>query len=163
MKTLQQVEPRTDVLTLRALAAGTGGAFSSASASDLRAIYQSLAKELAGQYLVRYRSGTRPGSQVEITLTNDGLRIELLETEAGMFFESGKAQPTPTGSELLSKLAAEMGRLPNKLLIEGHTDAKPFSGERGYTNWELSTDRANAARKIMEAAGVRPVISAISS
>jgi chemotaxis protein MotB len=94
--------------------------------------------------------------QVEITITNDGLRIELLETEAGMFFESGKPRPTQTGSELLSKLAGEVGRLPNNLLIEGHTDAKPFSGDREYSNWELSADRANSARKIMESAGVRP-------
>jgi chemotaxis protein MotB len=93
---------------------------------------------------------------VEITITNDGLRIELLETEAGMFFESGRAQPTQTGSELLTQLAKEMGQLPNELLIEGHTDSKAFSGTRDYSNWELSVDRANAARKLMEAGGVRP-------
>jgi tight adherence protein B len=59
----------SDVPTLQAIAAGTGGAFSSASASDLRAIYGSLAKELAEQYVVQYRSRTQPGSQVDITLT----------------------------------------------------------------------------------------------
>jgi chemotaxis protein MotB len=90
---------------------------------------------------------------VEITVTSDGLRIELLETEAGMFFESGRAQPTEAASDLLSRLAAELGKLPNQLLIEGHTDAKPFSKD-GYSNWELSTDRANAARKLMVADGV---------
>jgi chemotaxis protein MotB len=91
---------------------------------------------------------------VEITVTSDGLRIELLETEAGMFFESGRAQPTETGSELLARLAAELGKLPNHLLIEGHTDAKPFSRDGAYSNWELSTDRANAARKLMVGNGV---------
>jgi len=92
---------------------------------------------------------------VEITITSDGLRIELLETEAGMFFESGRAQPSENGAELLTRLAEELGKLPNNLLIEGHTDAKPFPGE-AYSNWELSSDRANSARKIMQTHGVRP-------
>ena len=92
---------------------------------------------------------------VEITITSDGLRIELLETEAGMFFESGKPAPTESGSALLASLAAELGKLPNALLIEGHTDSKPFSDEDGYSNWELSADRANSARKLMQANGVR--------
>jgi chemotaxis protein MotB len=92
---------------------------------------------------------------VEITITADGLRIELLETEAGMFFESGRPQPTPRGAELLGRLAQELGKLPNNLLIEGHTDAKPFVSNESYSNWELSSDRANAARRLMEANGVR--------
>jgi chemotaxis protein MotB len=93
---------------------------------------------------------------VEMTITADGLRIELLETEAGMFFESGRPLPSASGAELLARLAGELGRLPNNLLIEGHTDAKPFVTAGGaYTNWELSTDRANAARRLMEAHGVR--------
>ena len=92
---------------------------------------------------------------VEMTITVDGLRIELLETEAGMFFESGRPQPSPSGAELLTRLAEELGRLPNHLLIEGHTDAKPFAADGAYGNWELSTDRANAARRLMEAHGVR--------
>jgi chemotaxis protein MotB len=93
---------------------------------------------------------------IEITITADGLRIELLETDAGMFFESARAAPTPTGADLLARLAEELGKLPNGLLIEGHTDAKPFSGGTSYSNWELSTDRANAARRLMEGSGIRP-------
>ncbi|MEI9973651.1 MAG: OmpA family protein [Ignavibacteriota bacterium] len=93
---------------------------------------------------------------VEITITADGLRIELLETDAGMFFESGKPVPTPTGADLLGRLAAELGKMPNTMLIEGHTDSKAFASENGYTNWELSSDRANSARKLMEAHGLRP-------
>jgi chemotaxis protein MotB len=93
---------------------------------------------------------------VEITITADGLRIELLETEAGMFFESGRPQPTPGGSELLATLAAELGKMPNNILIEGHTDAKPFGGDGVYSNWELSSDRANSARKLMQGHGLRP-------
>jgi chemotaxis protein MotB len=93
---------------------------------------------------------------VEITVTSDGLRIELLETEAGIFFASGKPGPTPTGGELLARLAGELGKLPNNVLIEGHTDAKPFASDDSYSNWELSTDRANSARKLMQANGLRP-------
>ena len=52
-------------------------------------------------------------------------------------------------------LAQELGKLPNKLSIEGHTDSKPFTGRREYGNWELSTDRANAARRLMQHEGVR--------
>lgn len=92
---------------------------------------------------------------IEITITADGLRIELLETEAGMFFESGKAVPTETGAQLLALLAEELGKMPNGMLIEGHTDSKPYGGDGSYSNWELSTDRANAARKLMEAHGLR--------
>jgi chemotaxis protein MotB len=93
---------------------------------------------------------------VEISITADGLRIELLETETGMFFESGRAVPTESGAELLGRLAEELGKIPNTMLIEGHTDSKPFSSDSGYSNWELSTDRANSARKLMEAHGLRP-------
>ena len=91
---------------------------------------------------------------VEITITSDGLRIELLETEAGMFFESGRAVPTETGAELLTTLAGELGKLPNTVVIEGHSDAKPFSGDGSYSNWELSADRANSARKLMVSHGL---------
>jgi chemotaxis protein MotB len=93
---------------------------------------------------------------VEITITSDGLRIELIETEAGMFFESGRPVPTEKGADLLSTLAKELGKLPNTILIEGHTDSKPFAGDGSYSNWELSADRANSARKLMEAHGLRP-------
>jgi chemotaxis protein MotB len=92
---------------------------------------------------------------VEMTITSDGLRIELLETQAGMFFESGRPLPSASGAELLTRLAEELGQLPNHLLIEGHTDAKPFVTKGGsYGNWELSSDRANAARRLMEAHGI---------
>jgi chemotaxis protein MotB len=93
---------------------------------------------------------------VEITVTSDGLRIELLETDSGMFFESGRPTPSPSGAALLTKLAQELGRLPNHILIEGHTDSKPFANDATYSNWELSADRANAARRLMEGSGLGP-------
>jgi chemotaxis protein MotB len=93
--------------------------------------------------------------QIEMTVTPEGLRIELLETETGTFFELGSSSPSANGRELLSLLAIELGKLPNYLSIEGHTDSKPYTGRREYGNWELSTDRANAARRLMQHDGVR--------
>jgi chemotaxis protein MotB len=94
-------------------------------------------------------------NQIEMTVTAEGLRIELLETASGTFFESGNPQPSDKGKELLILLAEELGKLPNKLSIEGHTDSKPYSGTDGYGNWELSADRANAARRLMQENGIR--------
>jgi chemotaxis protein MotB len=93
--------------------------------------------------------------QIEMTITPEGLRIELLEDTKGTFFENGKAQPTPALQSLLKVLSVELGKLPNSLSIEGHTDAKPFSDSQVYGNWELSTDRANIARRLMENSGLR--------
>ena len=95
-------------------------------------------------------------NHIEMTITSEGLRIELTESESGMFFQSGKAQPTLSGREILVKLAEELAKLPNKISIEGHTDAKPFAADAEYTNWELSADRANAARRLMQQTGVGP-------
>ncbi|MEO8025754.1 MAG: flagellar motor protein MotB [Bryobacteraceae bacterium] len=93
---------------------------------------------------------------VRMTVTGEGLRIELLESEKGMFFQSGSGSPSELGKEILVDLARELGKLPNPLLIEGHTDSKPFGGGREYSNWELSADRANTSRRVMEANGLRP-------
>jgi chemotaxis protein MotB len=94
-------------------------------------------------------------NQVQMTITGEGLRIELLETNKGMFFESGSSNPSEAGKELLMTLANQLGTLPNNIVIEGHTDSKPFMGGGNYSNWELSTDRANAARRFMSEDGLR--------
>jgi chemotaxis protein MotB len=93
--------------------------------------------------------------QIEMTVTAEGLRIELLENEKGTFFPSGISEPSEDGKQILILLAKEMSRLPNTISIEGHTDSKPYSGSSGYSNWELSADRANAARRVMQQNGVR--------
>jgi chemotaxis protein MotB len=94
-------------------------------------------------------------NQIEMTVTAEGLRIELLESASGTFFESGSLVPNDKGKELLVLLSQELGKLPNKLSIEGHTDSKPYAGRMDYGNWELSADRANAARRLMQENGIR--------
>jgi chemotaxis protein MotB len=93
--------------------------------------------------------------QIEMTVTPEGLKIELMEDPKGTFFENGKAEPTPIMQKLLKVLSVEVGKIPNPVSIEGHTDSKPFSDSQTYGNWELSTDRANAARRLMESSGLR--------
>ncbi len=92
--------------------------------------------------------------QVEISASPDGLRIELMEEAGGTFFESGSATPTPAMRAFLTLISKELGKMPNKLSIEGHTDARRYSTVDGYSNWELSADRANAARRLMQSAGI---------
>jgi chemotaxis protein MotB len=94
-------------------------------------------------------------NQIEITITQEGLRIELMESAKGTFFELGSAKPTPALVELLTLLAHDLGTLPNDISIEGHTDSKPYSISRTYDNWDLSSDRANEARRLMQGAGLR--------
>lgn len=91
--------------------------------------------------------------QVQMTVTATGLRIELLETEQGMFFQSGSPTPNEQGKEILALIVNELNKLPNRVALEGHTDSKPFRGATTYTNWELSVDRANSARRIMVESG----------
>jgi chemotaxis protein MotB len=95
-------------------------------------------------------------NHIEMTVTTEGLRIELSESATGTFFDSGSPKLNADGQELLIMLAQELGKLPNKLSIEGHTDSKPYAPSAAYSNWELSSDRANAARRIMQANGIRP-------
>ena len=92
--------------------------------------------------------------QIEITITPEGLRIELIEDKNGTFFQSGSAKLSETGQQLLGMLAGQLKPLPNHLLLEGHTDAQPYSTDNGYTNWELSADRANSARRLLQQDGV---------
>jgi chemotaxis protein MotB len=94
-------------------------------------------------------------NHIEMTVTTEGLRIELLEAATGTFFNSGSSELNGEGRELLIKLAQELGQLPNKLSIEGHTDSKPYVTFGNYGNWELSADRANSARRLMQANGIR--------
>jgi chemotaxis protein MotB len=92
---------------------------------------------------------------IEMTITAEGLRIELLESDKGTFFDSGSPHLKANGQDILKLLAAQLGQVPNHLSIEGHTDAKPYSSKGTYSNWELSADRSNAARRLMQESGLR--------
>jgi chemotaxis protein MotB len=94
-------------------------------------------------------------NNIDMTVTNEGLRIELTESAAGTFFDSGSPKISKDGQQLLYTLAQELGKLPNKLAFEGHTDSKPYVEGTSYGNWELSTDRANAARRLMTQQGIQ--------
>jgi len=93
-------------------------------------------------------------NHIDMTVTNEGLRIELTESAVGTFFDSGSARMSADGSDLLKLLAQELGKLPNHIAMEGHTDSKPYPAGATYGNWELSADRANAARRLMQQNGI---------
>ncbi len=92
--------------------------------------------------------------QIQITLTKEGLRIELIEQSEGLFFDIGSAHLKPDAAQLLKLIAGRIGSFPNDVTIEGHTDSRPYV-RSGYNNWDLSTDRANAARRVLEENGIR--------
>lgn len=117
--------------------------------------HMTLLKNTLQQALQQKQEFAKLKDYVQMTVTGEGLRIELLETDKGMFFENGQANPTKLGEDLLRMLAHELGKLKNPILVEGHTDSKPFD-RATYSNWELSADRANRARRIMEENGLRP-------
>ncbi len=94
------------------------------------------------------------GDHVEITLTEEGLRIELIEDSTGCFFDRGSAALNEKGVAILELLGKELGALTLPVRIEGHTDAYRFQEANRYTNWELSADRANAARRALLAGGL---------
>ncbi len=91
---------------------------------------------------------------INIEITKEGLRIELMETTENVFFQVGSAQLTKQAVEVLKMLAQEIGKLPNNVIIEGHTDSRKYAASNSYTNWELSADRANAARKVLSQSGL---------
>ena len=95
------------------------------------------------------------GKQIEITVTRDGLRIELVDAEAQTFFASGSAALAAGTEKVLAVIARELGTLKNSIVIEGHTDSRPYATTDLYSNWELSADRANAARRVMERSGLQ--------
>lgn len=92
---------------------------------------------------------------IKVEVISEGLRIDLIESSPDLFFDSGSATMKPGTKALLGKMARELGGLPNKVVIEGHTDSRPYRGPHGWTNWELSTARANSARSVMERSGLR--------
>lgn len=95
--------------------------------------------------------------RVKIEVTKDGLKIEIIDKAEQVSFPSGSSKLTPEAEEILREIAGAICQLPNRLHIGGHTDSHVFpSADNSYTNWELSADRANAARRVLEANCVKP-------
>jgi chemotaxis protein MotB len=94
-------------------------------------------------------------SQIRVELTPEGLRVQVIEEGTRPMFDSGSAHLKDHLRDILRELAQLMNDIPNRLSLSGHTDAKPYAGgERGYSNWELSADRANASRRELVAGGI---------
>lgn len=94
-------------------------------------------------------------SQIRMEMVQEGMRIELLETSESFFFDIGTVTLKPEATIILRTIAREVGTLPNNVIIEGHTDSRPYSTVNGYTNFELSADRANSARRVLATNGLR--------
>jgi chemotaxis protein MotB len=110
-------------------------------------IHQGLS-ELAGSEQLR--------NQIQYSWTTEGLRIELIDQSGSSFFTSGSAALRGETEKILAIIASEVGKLPNQVVVEGHTDAQPYGLAARYSNWELASDRAQAARRVMQAGGLRP-------
>jgi chemotaxis protein MotB len=143
-------DPRGTSTQLGTKMTGAGVIIKSEKSDALKKLKEKLEAEIKARKDLENLS-----KQIEITITPEGLRIELLEDKNGTFYQSGSARLSDRGQELLALLASELKTLPNHLLIEGHTDATPYSKNADYGNWELSADRANAARRLMQQDGVR--------
>ncbi len=143
-------DPRGTGSKLGTTMSGTGETITAAQNDQMQKLKEKLEAEIKAKKELEKLS-----KQIEITITAEGLRIELIEDKNGTFYESGSAHLSPSGQELITLLAAELKTLPNSLLIEGHTDATQYSTDANYSNWELSADRANSARRLLQQGGVR--------
>ena len=94
--------------------------------------------------------------RVAIQVTSEGLRIELVDSDEKSFFGVGSAEVQPETYALLQVIAEKINDMPNKVAIEGHTDSRPYGPSGPYSNWQLASDRANAARQVLEQSGFDP-------
>jgi chemotaxis protein MotB len=121
-----------------------------AEAERLEALKKHVEDVLAASPKLAAMSG-----QIRLDMTEDGLRIQIVDDRNRPMFDSGSAVVKPYMRELLAEIGKTLAEVPNRLTLEGHTDAMPYSGgEGGYSNWELSSDRANASRRELIAGGL---------
>jgi chemotaxis protein MotB len=114
-----------------------------AELARLEELKNKVEKKIAGSAKLAGMSG-----QIKLDITPDGLRIQITDADKRPMFASGSAEVQASMRDLLRELGSVLSDVPNRLTLEGHTDAIPFgSTERGYSNWELSADRANASRR----------------
>jgi len=92
--------------------------------------------------------------QLLLDITPEGLRIQIVDKQNRPMFDMGSTRLKPYTTAILTELARYLNSVPNRLSLTGHTDATPYVDGSGRTNWDLSADRANAARRALEAAGL---------
>ncbi len=92
--------------------------------------------------------------QISMDFTGEGLRIQVKDRAAQVLFDSGSAHLKPYTLSILKEIAQELGKLPNRVVIGGHTDSARYPSQ-AYTNWELSAERANSARRVLESSGLK--------
>jgi chemotaxis protein MotB len=143
-------DPKGTAKLLGTTMAGKGEAVAQVSTDDLEKLKEKIEEEIKAR-----KDLEKLSKQVEITITPEGLRIELIEDKNGTFYELGSPKLSQSGQALLALLARELGTIPNSLLIEGYTDSTPYSNDNSYSNWDLSADRANSARRLLQQDGVR--------
>ncbi|PRC92966.1 flagellar motor protein MotB [Solimicrobium silvestre] len=121
-----------------------------ADAAHLKALKEKIEAVIdANPVLKQYKK------QLQLDMTTDGLRIQILDDQNRPMFASAKAELEPYTKEILDEIGVALNEVPNRISLSGHTDATPYSsGGRGYSNWELSADRANASRKELIAGGM---------
>ncbi|MBL8324129.1 MAG: flagellar motor protein MotB [Rubrivivax sp.] len=144
-----EIEAKRSTINLRILKAEQ----QRAEAARLEQLKRKVEEKLAGnERLAMMRS------QILLDMTAEGLRIQIVDDEGRPMFASGSGELQPHMHELLRELGATLAAVPNRLTIEGHTDATPFPGGArglgGYSNWELSADRANATRRELLVGGL---------
>lgn len=115
---------------------------------------EDLKKKVASAIAMNERLASM-AQQIKLDMTRDGLRIQIVDEQNRPMFASGSAVVQPYMRELLQQIGKVLTEVPNRLTLEGHTDATPFpGGVAGYSNWELSSDRANASRRELVAGGL---------
>ena len=125
---------------------------------ELRKAEAQRLSELQGQVESELRNNAKLAqysSQIKMEMTADGLRIQIVDELNRPMFDSGSALVKPYMRDILRTIGSVLAEVPNRLTLEGHTDSQPFpGGDRGYSNWELSADRANASRRELVGGGL---------
>ncbi|MGE3512153.1 MAG: flagellar motor protein MotB [Vicinamibacterales bacterium] len=124
------------------------------AADDERARLEATA-DLIRKEMTQLKGFDNLRDQVQFTITPEGLRIDLIDKAASSFFDSGSAALRGESEQILGLIAHELGALTNDVVVEGHTDSRQYADGDRYGNWELSAERANAARRVMERTGLR--------
>ena len=94
--------------------------------------------------------------QIKVSVTEDGLLIQILDGGENLLFDSSSAELKPKLVDILGRIAPVLARLSNQIQVHGHTDARPFPAGSGRSNWSLSFERADRARAVLEKSGLRP-------